>query len=82
MFFCGPLDTKFLWSYVCTFSPICRSDIRTESPFSRVRRDVDGKQPNLPEGGGGGGVGGGGMCPVHQQQLSGSLHTSWPSHLL
>ena len=33
---------------VCTLSPTCNSDIVTDSPFSRVNLDVDGKQPPPP----------------------------------
>ena len=40
---------------VCTWSPICSSDIVTDFPFSRLVFAWDGKQ----EGGGGGGGGGG-----------------------
>ena len=36
-------------------SPPCSSDIVTDSPFSRVTLDVDGKHP--PAGGGAGGGG-------------------------
>ena len=50
---------------VCTLSPVCRSDIVTDLPFSRVTLAVEGKQPPPPPPDGGGGavvvvVGGGG----------------------
>ena len=47
---------------VCTLSPVCNSDIKTDLPFSRVTLAVDGKQPPPDDDdvfvvvGGGGGV--------------------------
>ena len=46
---------------ICTWSPVCNSDIDTDRPFSRLTLAVDGKQAGpdgggVDEGGGGGGV--------------------------
>ena len=37
---------------VCTLSPICRSDIMANFPFSRKTLPEDGKQPPPPDGAG------------------------------